>query len=119
MKKPDKYRFTLQWKSNTAEKVQAGEVLECLGNRKSEFVLLAISEYLAAHPEAIGAGNQLRIVVKPSYSREQVEAIIRAIIEEKLADMQLKSPENECSNSASEATGLDIDEMLRNLDLFG
>ena len=118
MKSPDKYRFSLQWKAGTAEMVQAGEFLESLGNRKSGFVLLAVTEYLNKHPEVLSAGKALRIVVKQSYSRDQVEAIVKAMIEEKLTGMQFLPQGGECGMGESVAAEPDIDELLKNLDLF-
>ena len=98
--------------------VQAGEFLESLGNRKSEFVLLAISEYFVAHPEVLSTGNKLQIVVKPSYSRDQMEAIVRSIIEEKMAGAPLVAPDHERYGGVAATIEPDIDEMLKNLDLF-
>lgn len=39
MKRDGKYRFSLQFGSETREQVQAGELLERLGNRKSAVVI--------------------------------------------------------------------------------
>ena len=41
LRKADKYRFSLQWSGNTQERVAAGELLEKLGNKKSDFIVLA------------------------------------------------------------------------------
>lgn len=41
----NKFRFSLQWGSDSAEKIQAGKLLERLGNKKSEFVVMAVAEY--------------------------------------------------------------------------
>ena len=51
MKRDGKYRFSLQFGSETREQVQAGELLERLGNRKSAVVIAALNAYIAAHPE--------------------------------------------------------------------
>ena len=45
-----KYRFSLQFPAETEEQIQADELLERLGNRKSAVVVAALGEYLAAHP---------------------------------------------------------------------
>lgn len=50
MRKNGKYRFSLQFPAETEEQIQAGELLERLGNRKSAVVVAALGEYLAAHP---------------------------------------------------------------------
>ena len=117
MKTHDKYRFSLQWKAETAEKVQVGEFLESLGNRKSEFVLLAVTEYLNTHPEVMDAGGKLQIVVKPSYTQEQVMEIVLAVLKEEMIGAKPPSDASgsECESTVSED---DIDEMLNNLDIF-
>ena len=118
MKTRDKYRFTLQWGAETVEKIQAGDFLESLGNRKSELVVLAVTEYLAAHPETISVCHKYKIIVKPSYTREQVEALIRSIMDEKMAAAPLIQPENGDQDAELTAPAPDVDEMLKNLDLF-
>jgi hypothetical protein len=117
VKASDKYRFSLQWGAGTAEKVQAGDFLESLGNRKSEFVVLAVNEYLSLHPESL-LGRKLQIIVKPHFTLEQIREMIMPMIEEKLSGFTPDSKDN--SNRGSEAivTETDIDTMLRNLDLF-
>jgi stalled ribosome rescue protein Dom34 len=111
-----KYRFSLQWGSVTVEQVQAGELLESLGNRKSEFIVMAVAEYIKAHPETLSSGQKLKIVVNPKFTREQIEEMVRAAVEEKLANMP---------PAAREGTELDpmtgeqgVEEMLSNLDVF-
>ena len=118
MKARDKYRFTLQWGAETTEKILAGDFLESLGNRKSELVVLAMAEYLSAHPEVLSAGNKPKIIVKPSYTREQVEALIRSIVDEKIANSPLIQCENGPHSVEPAAMEPDVDEMLKNLDLF-
>ena len=117
MKTPDKYRFSLQWGAESDEKVQAGEFLERLGNRKSEFVVVAVTEYLISHPEALSLKQKLKIVVSPSITREQVETIVRSIIDEKMASA---APTVRKSGDIGDypATEPDVEEMLKNLDLF-
>ena len=118
MKTPDKYRFTLQWGAGTEEKIQAGEFLESLGNRKSEFVVLAISEYLRVHPETLPPGRKLKLVVQQSLTRKQIEAIITDIVEKKTAKAPSVQREiGEIDEKPAEIQS-DVEEMLRNLKLF-
>jgi len=121
LKTPDKYRFSLQWGAETAEKIQAGEMLEGLGNRKSEFIVMAVSEYIRAHPEILSNGQQLKIVVKSSFTREQIESIVRRIVEERLIDRSSDNRIAHISVGESENDEFDtsvIDAMIKNLDLF-
>jgi hypothetical protein len=112
----DKYRFTLQWTAETDAKVQAGDLLESLGNKKSEFVVLAVTEYITAHPDALLPGNQKNLISKPGYSRKLLESLIRAIIDEKFAG----TPPVRENIGAEDMSAIesDVDEMLMNIDLF-
>ena len=118
VKTPDKYRFTLQWDAESEEKIRAGNFLESLGNRKSEFIVMAVTEYLTAHPETQAAGRGPRIIVRPSFTQEQIKAMIMAAVEEKLAGI-VSDPRNP-TNPHTEPAVIepDIDEMLKNLDVF-
>ena len=51
MKKDGKYRFSLQFGSDSEKQVRAGEFLERLGKKKSIVVVEALNDYLLAHPE--------------------------------------------------------------------
>lgn len=53
MKRDGKYRFTLQFPADTERRIQAGELLEQLGNRKSAVVVAALCEYAEKHPELL------------------------------------------------------------------
>ena len=117
MKTHDKYRFTLQWNSDTEEKIQAGEFLESFGNRKSEFVVAAVSEYLCRHPEASASGSKPRIIIQPTVTRERLEEMVRSILVERVAgaDTRMESiPDDETTDPSLTA----VAEMLGNLDLF-
>jgi hypothetical protein len=118
MKSPNKYRFSLQWGVETAEKVQAGEMLESLGNRKSEFVVMAVTDYIVNHPETLSPLQKLRIVVKPSYTREELESLVRKVIEEKLASEKLTVSDTSLQKSNETTSETDIDAMIQNLELF-
>ena len=118
MRTPEKFRFTLQWGAETAEKVQAGSFLQNLGNRKSEFVVLAVTEYFTAHPDVLLAGHKPKIVVKPSYTREQVEALVRSIVEERMAGPPPSQRVPGSHDDEPDTAEPDLDEMLRNLELF-
>ena len=117
MKVHDKYRFTLQWSSDTAEKVQAGEFLESLGNKKSEIIVLAVTEYLEAHP-ALVEEQKPKIIIKRSYTAEQVKAIILAVLRDEAPGAGFISQESQRIESNQIVTETDIDEMLNNLIVF-
>ena len=89
----NKYRFTPQWGLDTMEKAQAGQLLEKLGNRKSEFVVLAVSEYAKAHPEITEPGSTVKISVSATRTDEQIKEMVRtmakAAVEELMSGMAL------------------------------
>jgi len=120
MKLSEKFRFSLQWRAESLEQIQAGEFLERLGNKKSEIVVAAIAAYIQAHPEMMNMGGTVQIVVKPSLPRENIEALIRNIIDEKLAEKQ-SAVQTKTENPDSTPIKIDdndIAEMLKNLDVF-
>ena len=116
MKKDGKYRFSLQFGMDSAEEVQAGELLERLGNRKSAVVVAAIGEYLHAHPEMLT--QECRINVRfTGMDRDRLEEMIRQIVDERLATTEASGkPEPETGKDTMVET--DILEMLGDLDIF-
>ena len=118
METRDKYRFTLQWGSDTAEKVQAGEFLKRFGNRKSELIVMAISEYLRSRPELLPSAHNLKIVVKPIISQDQLKALVRDMIDERLTGAAPVLRADSTSGNVDSVIGDDLDEMINNLDLF-
>jgi len=134
MKTLNRYRFSLQWGVDSAEKIQAGNILDKLGNKKSEFVVLAVSEYLKSHPDLPVNGldgQKINIVVQPSVTREQINAMVMAAICEQMAGMKpviesaavktgtlnatAQPALSESQNSQDESN---IDIMLKNLEMF-
>lgn len=126
MKKDGKYCYTLQFRADSEERVQAGELLERLGNKKSAVVVAALNEYLASHPEL--QRNDCRIeVVSSGYSPKKVEQLIRRIVEEKIAELHFSAERRrdpsetvlqEPPMEISEVKEDDIAQMLENLELF-
>ena len=116
LRKDDKYRFSLQWSGDTQERVAAGELLEKLGNKKSDFIVLAIWEYIQQHPEAIAPGVKIRIT-SPNKNA------VRAYMEENHAT-PLTLVDTDSTDAGSEkTTGClsedDLNDMLENLSVFG
>ena len=118
MKKLNRYRFSLQWGTESAEKIQVGEVLDKLGNKKSEFVVLAVSEYLKTHPEIPSDDQKINIIVRPSLTREQIEAMVRGIIHEQIADIENVTKKTGVSDMVDPPDESNIDVMIKNLDMF-
>ena len=79
MKKNGKYRFSLQFGTETEEQVQAGELLEKLGNRKSQIIVAALNEYMISHPELQNPHCKVEVKVTSTseYSRSDIEENFR------------------------------------------
>ena len=120
MKAQDKYRFSLQWGADTAEKIQTGDLLGSLGNKKSEFVVAAVSEYLLNHPEILSDGRRLQLVVKANYTKEQLMAMIREAIAAHDIEVGAAPQSGSQLEEGPDAAIPDsyVDEMIRNLGLF-
>ena len=118
MKKDGKYRFSLQFDNETEEKRKVGDFLEHLGNRKSAVIILAVAEYLQAHPEIAKQDSRIQIQIEPSLSKTELEKLIRTIIDEKLSAIPHTNESTEIENEPV-LNDDDIEEMLQNLDLFG
>ncbi|MPM41363.1 hypothetical protein SDC9_88018 [bioreactor metagenome] len=116
----NKYRFTLQWGTDSEEKHAVGQLLEKLGNKKSEFVIMALTEYLRAHPEAAVPECKISITVQPTQTSAQLMAMVkdmaRAAVEELMAGMAIAPESGEPIKHAPSSEELDA--MLENLDAF-
>lgn len=116
-----KYRFCLQWGSDTAEKVQVGQLLDRLGNKKSEFVVNALMEYIRAHPGLTVPGSKVQITVHPTQSPEQLQAMVKdlakAAVEELIAGMTFV-PAAGAETVPEGPSQEDLNAMLENLSMF-
>lgn len=121
MKVDDKYRFSLQFKADTQDQIQAGELLERLGNRKSAVVVAALAEYIASHPELALESTKVNIQISHNRPVEQeiLERMIREIVEERLAVFD-SAEHDTAPKSMPDANVLqsDIAAMIGNLDVF-
>jgi len=79
--------------------------------------VMAVSEYLAAHPGVL-SGSRLKIVVKPSYSKEQIQSIVIGFLEQKLNGQAYLALNQDESGSIPLVTEDDVSEMLKNLEIF-
>lgn len=114
MKKDGIYRFSLQFREYTEEQIRAGELLERLGNKKSQIVVAALNEYMAAHPELGNKGCKLEIKSSFIYNEEQIKQIIEDIMQQKFGNVQMEDN----AETIQENIAGDIAQMLDNIDLF-
>lgn len=119
MKKDGKYRFTLQFGADSEEQIRVGEFLESLGNKKSAVMVDVLNEYLLSHPELQKGNCKIEVKVTSGYNQDRMEQIIRQIVEERIAKLQLIEIQSEDAQSEiPETMEDDIAQMLDNLDLF-
>lgn len=124
MRRDDKYRFSLGWGRDTAEKIAVGDFLEKLKNRKSDLIVQAVWEYIGNHPEVTAENAKIVITVRSTPTDEQTFAKIQSMIDaalESLKDNMKYQIEQENRSGQEEPTGpnqQDLDDMLDNLTIF-
>lgn len=124
MRRDDKYRFSLGWGRDTAEKIAVGDFLEKLKNRKSDLIVQAVWGYIGNHPEVMAENAKIVITVRSTPTDEQTFAKIQSMIDaalESLKDNMKYQIEQENRSGQEEPTGpnqQDLDDMLDNLTIF-
>lgn len=119
MKKDGKYRYSLQFGSDSMDEIRAGELLERLGNKKSTVVVAALNDYIAAHPELENPCCKIDVRMDSGYDRASIEKIIRAVVEEKLKEIPIGGlPTPYAEQETADMLEEDVAQMLDNLDLF-
>ena len=124
MRRDDKYRFSLGWGRDTAEKIAVGDFLEKLKNRKSDLIVQAVWEDIGNHPEVMAENAKIVITVRSTPTDEQTFAKIQSMIDaalESLKDNMKYQIEQENRSGQEEPTGpnqQDLDDMLDNLTIF-
>ena len=124
MRRDDKYRFSLSWGRDTAEKIAVGDLLEKLKNRKSDLIVQAVWEYIGNHPEVMAENAKIVITVQSTPTDEQTLAKIQQMIGasvERLKDSMKFQIQQEKQVEQVAPTVLnqkDLDDMLDNLTIF-
>ena len=124
MRRDDKYRFSLSWGRDTAEKIAVGDFLEKLKNHKSDLIVQAVWEFIGNHPEVMAENAKIVITVRSTPTDEQTFAKIQSMIDaalESLKDNMKYQIEQENRSGQEEPTGpnqQDLDDMLDNLTIF-
>ena len=118
MKKDGKYRFSLQFSSDTTENMQVGELLERLGNKKSRVIISALTEYLQKYPQLSEENCKIEIETT-GYDRKKIEKFIYKLIDEKLSLIQFSNQTGrEGEKIEKESLEEDVAKMLENINLF-
>ena len=124
MRRDDKYRFSLSWGRDTAEKIAVGDLLEKLKNRKSDLIVQAVWEYIGNHPEVMAENAKIVMTVQSTPTDEQTLAKIQKMIDasvERLKDSMKFQIQQEKQVEQVAPTVLnqkDLDDMLDNLTIF-
>ena len=122
MKKDGKYRFTLQFGSDTEEQIKAGELLEQLGNKKSAIIVEALNDYRLSHPELLSPHCKIEVKAVSGYNQDKIEQIIRKVLDERIGGIgqnkNQEKPRQEQITDIPDTLEEDIEQMLDNLDLF-
>lgn len=121
MRRDDKYRFSLGWSMDTAEKVAVGDLLERLKNRKSDLVVQAVWEYIGNHPEVMAADTKIVISVQSTPTDEQTLATIQRMIDASMEKLKASLKDRgvpEQSDVPEGPSDQDLDDMLSNLEIF-
>lgn len=124
MKTADGYRFSLQFKAETDAHIQVGELLERLKNKKSEFVVSAVLDYMQKHPELSDSTVTtpvLRVAIA-GYSKDTIREMLRELVDERLNGLAV-SEQSKMSGNIDEHAGSEPDDdvigaLLDNLDKF-
>ena len=121
MLKDDKYRFSLGWSRDTAEKIAVGDLLEKLKNHKSDLVVQAVWEYIGNHPEVMAENTKIVIAVHSTPTDEQklaqIQSMIDASVEKLRASLKVQIEKGH-QKEADGPSEQDLDDMLSNLDIF-
>ncbi|MCL2301386.1 MAG: hypothetical protein FWC27_14680 [Firmicutes bacterium] len=112
MKTAKGYRYTLQFPDVTAYQRQIGEFLEQLGSKKSRFIVMALSEYLAEHPEKMKASGKLHPSIG-SFSRDDMKDIVREVLAERGMVIQLSD-----EAQPAEPSDASVNAMLESMKAF-
>ena len=121
VKQNGKYRFSLQFKADSNANIAAGDLLERLGNRKSAVVVAALNDYISVHPEIAAGTAKISVKIGSEVKRELLEEMIRALIDEKIAALQMQpnAAPPYIDEQVQGNLSNDIAAMISNLDLFG
>ncbi len=104
MRSSNGFRFSLQFKTLSDAHRQVGEFLEHLGNKKSEAVVAALTEYLCAHPEMLNKDNPVQVVAAYGFSEETLNVMIEAHIHKMIIkkDWELQKGDAQENTNASD-----------------
>ena len=87
MRRDDRFRFSLQWRADTEEKARVGALIEQLGNKKSDFIVMAVMDYLQRHPDMDIPGAKIKITYQPLHTKEQLLTMVRDMVKSSMSEL--------------------------------
>ena len=97
MRKGDVYRLSLQFPANTLSQIQVGELLERLGSKKSQFIVMVLAEYIDQHPELKNPEKPVQLSIgSAGMTPEQVRAMLIDLLEREGYSRQPPTSEDKC-----------------------
>ena len=122
VRRDDTFRFSLQWQANTQERVAVGEFLNKLGNKKSDFIVMTIWEYLQQHPEASVPNARIVITSQSTLNRELVLTELKSLVTTYMSEFfptTTDLPPAKAGEAVKQVLSeSDLDDMLNNLTAF-
>ena len=123
LRRDDRFRFSLRWCADTEEKARVGALIEQLGNKKSDFIVMAVMDYLQRHPDMDILGAKIKITYQPLHTKEQLLAMVREMVKSSVSEFLGDTPVpsvgiNQPSKAPQSPSEQDIDTMVASLKLF-
>ena len=123
LRRDDRFRFSLQWRADTEEKARVGALIERLGNKKSDFIVMAVMDYLQRHPDMDIPGAKIKITYQPIHTKEQLLRMVRDMVKSSMSEFLEGTPVptveiNRPSEVPQSPSEQDIDAMVASLKLF-
>ena len=123
LRRDDRFRFSLQWRADTEEKARVGALIEQLGNKKSDFIVMAVMDYLQRHPDMEIPGAKIKITYQPLHTKEQLLAMVREMVKTSVGEFLSGNAAASTQSSQPPEMSLgpseqDIDAMVASLKLF-
>ena len=123
LRRDDRFRFSLQWRADTEEKARVGALIEQLGNKKSDFIVMAVMDYLQRHPDMDIPGAKIKITYQPLHTKEQLLTMVRDMVKSSMSELLGGTPVptagiNRPSEAPQSPSEQDIDAMVASLKLF-
>ena len=123
LRRDDRFRFSLQWSADTEEKARVGTLLERIGNKKSDFIVMAVVDYLERHPEMEIPGSKIKITYHPLHTKDQLLSMVRDMVKSSMSEFMegktvIPAEDSQLSEIPSGPSEQDIDAMVASLKLF-